>query len=139
MGYTMFMTKHSLTMLGAIALAAVIAAPALALDNPMVVDLHGAKSDQRAASATLFESGSTVLVNVTVQAAVPKAAAVTLNDGSCANPGGVAFALSRVDDNQSLTQLKHPLADIASKAKSLVIHQTASETSPAFACGKLSS
>jgi hypothetical protein len=91
-----------------VAVAALLAAPASALDNPLVVDLHAAKSSGVAASATLFESGSTVLVNVTVKSAVPQAAAVTLNDGDCANPGSVAFALSGVDDNESLTQLKHP-------------------------------
>jgi hypothetical protein len=39
-----------------------------------------------------------------VQGNVPKASAITLNDGDCANPGDIAFALSGLVDNQSLTQ-----------------------------------
>jgi hypothetical protein len=120
-----------------VALFAVTSAPALALDNPVVVDLHVANSSQRTASATLFGSGSSVLVNVTAEGSLPKMAAVTLNDGDCANPGSVVFALCGIADDQSMTKLEQPLADIAERAKSLVIHQTPSENSPVFACGKI--
>jgi hypothetical protein len=132
------MIKHNLTLLGALALAAAIATPALALDDPLVVDLHSEKGAQADGSATIFGSGSSVLVNVTASGGVPPAAAVTLNDGSCSNPGDIAFALTGLSDNQSLTKLEHPLSEIAGKAKSLVIHTTSSLTSPAFACGKVS-
>jgi len=132
------MKKRSLTLLGALVLAGTLGRPALAVDNPMVVDLHAVKGSQRAASATIFGSGPTVLVNVTAAGVnLPKAAAITLNDGDCAKPGDIAFALSGLSDNQSLTKLAHPLEDIAGKAKSMVIHQTSSLTSPAFACGKV--
>lgn len=125
-------------MFGALILAGAVGGPASALDNPMVVDVHAIKGSQRAASATIFGSGDRVLVNVTAAGAnIPKAAALSLNDGDCSNPGNIAFALSGLSDNQSLTQLAHPLADIAGKAKSLVIHQTSSLKSPAFACGKV--
>jgi hypothetical protein len=130
--------KHDLTFIGALLLGGALAVPALALDNPLVVDLHTLNGAQRQASATIFESGTSVLVNVTAQGA-PKAAAVTLNDGDCAKPGDIAFALSALDDNQSLTKLTHPLSDIAGKAKSMVIHQTSSLTSPPYACGKVNS
>jgi hypothetical protein len=137
-GYNARMKKRSLSLLGAVALAASLGGSAFALDNPMVVDLHAMKGSQRAASATIFGSGSNVLVNVTAAgASVPKAAPITLNDGDCAKPGDIAFALSALSDNQSLTKLEHPLADIAGKAKSMVIHQTSSLTSPEFACGKV--
>jgi hypothetical protein len=132
------MIKLRFTFLSALIAGAALAAPALALSNPMLVDLHAVNGAQRQASATIFGSGSSVLVNVTAQRA-PKAAAVTLNDGDCAKPGDIAFALSALDDYQSLTKLEHPLADIAGKAKSMVIHQTSSLTSPAFACGNVSS
>jgi hypothetical protein len=132
------MKKRSRTILGSFALVGALSGTALALDNPMVVDLHAVKGSRRAASATIFGSGSNVLVNVTVAgASAPKAAAITLNDGDCANPGDIAFALSGLSDNQSLTKLEHPLADIAGKAKSMVIHQTSSLTSPPYACGKV--
>ncbi len=132
------MRKRTATILRALAIAAVCSAPALALDNPVVVDLRAEHGAQPAGSATIFGSGSTVLVNVTAPSTAPNGAAVTLNGGDCASPGGIAFALSDLSDNQSLTQLKHPLDDIAQKAKSMVIHRTSSETSPAFACGKIS-
>jgi hypothetical protein len=131
------MKDNRATFIRILALSAAMSAPALALSNPLVVDLRAANGPQTEASATIFGSGSSVLVNVRGQGNLPKTAAVTLNDGDCAKPGEVAFALSGIADNQSLTQLAHPLADVAEKAKSLVIHQTSSETSPAFACGKL--
>jgi len=131
------MIKYSLMMASAFFLAATAGAPALALENPLVVDLHETASSAREASATIFGSGSSVLVNVTAEHGVPKDAAVTLNDGDCAHPGDIAFALSGFADEGSLTKLDHSLTDVAGKAKSLVIHQTASETSPVFACGKV--
>jgi hypothetical protein len=132
------MTKHCATMLSALLLSLAVGAPALAIENPLVVDLHGMKSSTREASATIFGSGSSVLVNVTGEQAVPKGVAVTLNGGDCTNPGEVAFALSAYAEGGSLTKLEHSITEIAGKAKSMVIHQTPSETSPALACGKIS-
>jgi hypothetical protein len=131
------MKKHRLILLGALIVAAAAGGPALALDNPVIVDLQAVKGEQPEGSATIFGSGPSVLVNVTVGGGVPKAAAITLNDGDCANPGSIAFALSGLSENQSLTKLAHSLSEVAGKAKSLVIHQTSSLTSPAFACGKV--
>jgi hypothetical protein len=133
------MSKRTATILRALAISAACSAPALALDNPVLVDLQAEHGAQPAGTATIFGSGSTVLVNVTAKATAPNGAAVTLNEGNCSHPGSVAFALSGLSDRQSLTQLKHPLDDVAQKAKSMVIHQTSSETSPAFACGAISS
>jgi hypothetical protein len=130
--------KHFVsTALRTLAIAGAMSAPAFALDNPMVVDVHGMSAKAGAASATIFARGDNSLVNVNAQGGIPKNAAVTLNDGSCDNPGGVAFALAPLEDDQSMTTLNHPLTDIAGKAKSMVVHQTSSETSPAAACGNL--
>ena len=132
------MNKFRSTILAVALFAGGAGQPALALDNPLIVDLQTVKNAQSEASATIFGSGSNVLVNVTVRGGgVPKAAAITLNDGSCAKPGDIAFALSGLSDNQSLTKLDHSLTDVAGKAKSLVIHQTSNLTSPAYACGKV--
>lgn len=131
------MDKFSFTLSGALLALATLAAPAFALNNPMVVDLHAVKGAGRDASATIFGSGPSVLVNVTAQGKTPKDAAVTLNAGDCAKPGSIAFALTGLTDNQSLTTLAHPLEEIAGKAKSLVIHESASLTSAPFACGKV--
>ncbi len=109
--------------------------PAVALDNPLVVHLQGATTPQEVASATIFGSGSSVLVNVTANRRLPKNVAVTLNRGTCVDPGAIAFALSRVSAGQSLTKLHHPLAFVARRAKSLVVHRSFGERSPVFACG----
>ena len=101
----------------------------------MVVDLHAIKGAQRDASATIFGSGPSVLVNVTAQGATPKDAAVSLNAGDSPSRGEVAFALTGMADNQSLTKLAHPLTDIAGKARSLVIHENAIFNSAPFAWG----
>jgi hypothetical protein len=110
-------------------------AQANALDNPLVVNLRGTATALQVASATLFGSGSRVLVNVTANRSLPKNVAVTLNRGTCAQPGAIAFALTRVSGGQSLTQLHHPLAFVAERAKSLVVHRAYGERSPVLACG----
>lgn len=108
-----------------------------ALDNPLVVDLHRSATTQQVASATLFGSGSMVLVNVTATRALPRNVAVTLNRGTCAHPAAIAFALTRVSGGQSLTQLRHPLDFVVERAKSLVIHRAYGERSPILACGAI--
>jgi hypothetical protein len=112
-------------------------APVVALDNPLVVHLQGTTVLHQVASATIFGSGSSVLVNVTANGRLPKNVAVTLNRGTCAHPGAIAFALSRMSGGQSLTKLRHPLAFVAQRAKSMVIHRAFGERSPVFACGAL--
>ncbi len=110
-------------------------AQAVALDNPLVVHLQGTTSRQQVASATIFGSGSSVLVNVTANRRLPKNVAVTLNRGTCAHPGAIAFALERVSGGQSLTELHHALTFVAQRAKSMVVHRAFGERSPVFACG----
>jgi hypothetical protein len=112
--------------------------PALALDNPLVVNLQGTTVPHQVASATIFGSGPTVVVNVTANRRLPKNVAVTLNRGTCAHPGAIAFALERVSGGQSLTQLHHPLAFVAQRAKSMVVHRSFGERSPVLACGAVS-
>ena len=125
------------TALQALALSATFAAPAMALENPVTVDLRASDKGSGTASATLFERGSIVLVNVSTEGGMPKDGAITLNGGTCANPGGVQFALAPLANAQSMTELKHSLAEVAGRAKSMIVHKTSSETSPGFACGNL--
>jgi hypothetical protein len=131
------MINHKLMLTGAVCAALIAGAPALALNNPITVDLRAASGSARAASATIFGSGSSVLVNVTGERGAPKRAAITLNGGDCAKPGDVQFALAEFADHASFTQLNHTLAEVAGKATTMIIHETASATSPPFACGKL--
>jgi len=113
------------------------ARPADALSNPLVIELHRANAAGTDASATIFRAETGLLVNVTANGKLPKGAALSLNTGSCSRPGGVAFALARLSHGASLTQLKHSLADIAERAKSMVIHQTSALNSAPFACGDI--
>jgi hypothetical protein len=131
------MNTRVMTVSLALALSALDTAPALALNDPLVFTVHRGQTTSDAASATIFGSRGSVLVNVIFSQAVPPRAAMSLNDGSCANPGNIAFALSAAGSDGSLTRLKHSLASVAGRAKSLVIHRTSSMTSPAFACGNV--
>ena len=119
----------------AIATAAASGTSAWALDNPLTVTLRGTKSHLTEAKATIFGSGSNVLVDVTRYRGVDNGAAVTLNTGPCRHPGDVAFGLSPFTKHGSVTELRHSLAEVAARARSMVIHQGASRTSPASACG----
>jgi hypothetical protein len=109
--------------------------PAFGLDNPLTAKLRGTTSHLREARATIFGAGSNVLVDVTRTRGVLDGSAVTLNAGHCQRPGTVVFTLAPFKKYGSVTQLLHPLADVARRAHSVVIHQTASVSSPAFACG----
>jgi hypothetical protein len=126
------------TILGGLAAFALTALPADALSNPLVVDLHRVNAPARDGSATIFGSQAGVLVNVTASGALPNGAAISLNSGSCRNPGNVSFALADLNGGASLTQLKHSLADIAGRAKSMVVHQSGRLDSAPFACGDIS-
>lgn len=128
------MTFSFATLARTLLIAVAMTAPASALDNPVVVNVKAANA---AASATLFERGNIVLVNITGEHGIPKDAAVTLNGGGCDKPGEVAFALTAFSENQSLTKMSNSLSEITQKAKSMVVHQTASATSPAVACGSV--
>jgi hypothetical protein len=111
--------------------------PVRALDNPLRVNLRGATSHLQVAAATIFGSGSNVLVDVTRYRDVLNGAAVTLNTGSCGNPGSIAFQLSPFTKVGSITELRSSIADVAAHARSMIIYQTASVKSAAFACGNV--
>jgi len=113
------------------------ALPADALSNPLVIELHRVNASGVDASATIFHAETGLLVNVTANGKLPKGAALSLNTGTCSRPGRVAFALARISHGASLTQLKHSLADVAERAKSMVIHQTSGLNSAPFACGDI--
>ena len=122
---------------GALAITALWPKPAKALDNPLTVNLRGPRSHLEVAAATIFGSGSTVLVDVTQYRAVLKGAAVTLNTGTCASPGSIAYRLSHFTKNASITELPHSLSEVAAHARSMTILQTASSRSATLACGKV--
>jgi hypothetical protein len=115
----------------------VVRAPAIASHNPLVVNLYRIQSSSREGSATIFDTGSHLLVNLTARPPIMNGSAVTLNAGACERPGAVAFSLSRMSSNGSLTELSHSMSDLASRAQSMVIHKTSSETSPVLACGSV--
>jgi hypothetical protein len=121
----------------ALTAASICPNPAAALDNPLTVNLHGSISHLQEAAATIFGSGSNVLIDVTRYRSISDGAAVTLNTGTCPNPGAVAFTLSPFTKDGSITQLRQSIAVVAARAHSMVIHQTADITSPAFACGNV--
>jgi hypothetical protein len=111
------------------------AAPATALDNPLTVRLTGTKSRLLDAAATIFDSGSAVLVDVTRYREILDGSAVTLNAGTCAKPGKIAFRLSPFKKFGSVTQLPHTSDVIYARARAMIIHLSADPASPAFACG----
>lgn len=119
------------------ALLAMLPAAAVALDNPLRVDLRGSQSHLREAAATVFGAGSSVLVDVTRYRGVPDGSAVTLDSGTCEHPGRIVYTLAPFATHGSITQLSHSLAEVAARAHSMIIHQTSSNTSPALACGKI--
>jgi hypothetical protein len=83
---------------------------------------------------TIFGSGSSVLVDVVDGRSILNGSAARLYGGGCLHPGPIVFALSRFTGDDSLTLIGHSLADIAGRARSLVIHTTAEMRSPQFAC-----
>ncbi len=118
-------------------LAATLPGRALAVDNPLTVNLHGVDSKLQEAAATIFGSGSNVLVDVTRNRAVDDGAAITLNAGACSAPGAIAYALNPFQKYGSVTQLHDSLPHVAARAHSLIIHATGSTNSKVFACGNI--
>lgn len=121
----------------ALAISALLPIPAKALDNPLTVKLLDSRSHLEIAAATIFGSGSSVLVDVTRYRAVVDNAAVTLNTGTCQKPGSIAYRLSSFTKHGSITELRHSIFDVAARAHSMTIHQTASPASAGSACGNV--
>lgn len=119
------------------ALALLHAAPAAALNNPLTVRLTGMKSRLLAATATIFDSGSAVLIDVTRDREIPDGSAVTLDAGTCANPGKIAFRLSPFKKYGSVTQLPYTASVVSARASSMLIHRSPDPESPALACGPI--
>jgi hypothetical protein len=121
----------------ALALTVLWPNPAKALDNPLTVNLRGPQSHLQIATATIFGAGSKVLVDVTMLRSVSEGTAVTLNTGSCKRPGTIAYRLSPFTKDGSITQLPYSISEVAARARSMTIHQTASATSVTLACGNV--
>jgi hypothetical protein len=122
---------------GVLVIATLWAKPAQALDNPLSVTLRGPRSHIDVATGSVLGSGSNVLVDVTRYRAVLNGAAVTLNTGTCKAPGTVAYRLAPFTKDGSITELRHSLAEVAARARSMSIHQTASASSATVACGNV--
>lgn len=121
----------------ALTLVAICPTPAEALDNPLTVNLRGAITNLTEAAATIFGSGSNVLVDVTRYRGVLNGSAVTLNIGTCRNPGRIIYELSPFTNAGSITELRSSISEVAEHAGSMIIHQTASVESATFACGNV--
>jgi hypothetical protein len=110
---------------------------ALAIDNPLTANLRGSASHLEEATATIFGSGAQVLVDVTRRRGILEGQAVTLNVGTCAHPGKVAYTLAPFGKTGSITQLDASVTTVAARAHSMIVHLTADSSSPAFACGNV--
>jgi hypothetical protein len=111
--------------------------PVQALDNPLTVNMRGARSHLLEAAATIFGSGSNVLVDVTRYGVIANRVAVTLDTGTCSNPGSIAFQLSPFTKDGSITELPFSIKAVAARARSMIVHQNADVSSATFACGNV--
>jgi hypothetical protein len=116
--------------------ALLLAAPAAALENPILIPLAG--SEGRFGSATLFQSGDRVLVNVDFVNVKLDGAGVQIDEGSCGRLGGVRVELSDSVNGQSQTQIPGTdLRSFVAKPHAVVVRKSPRADAPLLACGNI--
>jgi hypothetical protein len=116
----------------AFSLLAATPATMVALDNPLVVPLHGAESG----SVALFATSGSVIVEVELNNHQINDANVSIVDGDCAHPGGNAYALTDTASGQSVTRIPNTsLPAVVSQKRALVVRRGAKGNTPPIACG----
>ena len=107
----------------------------VALDNPVMVQLHGEQSG----SASLFgTSGGTVVVEVELDNQRTSDAKVAIVDGDCAHPGRGAYALTDTVSGQSTTRIPNAtLAQVVGKHRAVIVRRGAKPDAAPLACGEI--
>jgi hypothetical protein len=117
-------------------LAALLATQAAAFDNPILIGLTNAGT--RVGSATLFQTGNRVLVNVELEDLKVEGAGVEIVEGSCSRLGRPAVELSDTVSGQSQTQIPNTgLAPFLAKPHALVVRKSTRPNAALVACGNV--
>jgi hypothetical protein len=110
-------------------------ASALAIENPVVTQLHPIGKSGVTGNVTFMQLGSDVNVGVDLDKDVSNAA-VDVRSGSCSSPADERYPLTAVNGETQQTRFpKKTLADFVGKV--VVIHKTSSTNSPPVACGEI--
>jgi hypothetical protein len=121
-------------LLAAATAAVLLGAPASALDNPILIRLAGPAPG----TVTLFQADASVLVNVELGARTLQGAAVAIVDGTCADPGPGAYALTESVNGQSQTQVPGAsVAALVARPHAIVVRKNAHPGAPILACGNI--
>jgi hypothetical protein len=120
---------------GILALLLAAAPPTMvALDNPVMVQLHGAESG----SASLFGTSGTVVVEIELNSQKTNDAKVAIVEGDCAHPGRGAYALSDTVSGQSTTRIPNvSLQQVVGKHRAVIVRRGAKPDAPPLACGEI--
>lgn len=121
---------------GLLALVLLATAPpqTVALDNPLLVQLHGTESG----SVSLFGTGGSVVVEVELGDQKTNDANVAIVDGDCAHPGRGAYALTATVSGQSTTRIPNvSLAQVVGRNRAVIVRKATNPGAPALACGEI--
>lgn len=111
----------------------------LALDNPVIIQLHSLAGGV-GGSASLFGTGGSVIVEVELQNEHENGEGVAIVDGDCAHIGRGAFALTSTVAGQSTTRIPNvSLQQVAGHRRALIVRRNENPSAPTLACGNISS
>jgi hypothetical protein len=110
----------------------------VALDNPVLVQLHSTAGGEPG-TASLFGTGGSVVVEVEL-GTHDSGQAVSIVEGDCSHLGRGAFALTPTVQGQSTTRIPNvALGQVAGHRRALVVRRNDKPSAPTVACGNISS
>ena len=119
---------------GALA-ALALGAPALALDNPLIIDVQPVGADGVHGNATLFQLGDDIDLAVNLDGNDSASQAIDIRKGSCksyADSGKWPLGASQ-ETRLPKTKVESLLGNV------LLIHKTSEESSPVVGCAEIKS
>ncbi len=122
---------------GAAIAALTLGTPALAVENPLVVNITPVGSAGAHGKATVMQLASNVNVDVILDKSTPSSEALDIHKGSCKSYAGTATrTLVAVNGTTQDTKLGNTkLDDLVGNV--LLVHKTGEATSPVVGCADL--
>jgi hypothetical protein len=132
------MKSLSLLLMSLAFLTLVRIAPVNAAMTSVTVPLSAQNGSGETGSAKISDVDGGVSVVISLKGAPASAQPAHIHDGSCPNPGGVAYPLKDVVGGSSTTMVKGTsVAALLAKPYSINVHESASNLGKYVACGNI--
>ena len=105
--------------------------------SELIVELTELNGSGQTGTATLTASADGTMVTVETVSYFVDPQPVSLREGTCAEPGGLAHELATIEDGISVTTVAAPLGDLRAAAYAIVVAKSRKQPDAPVACGQL--